>query len=214
MLASHTPLLSEAPPPPYHANNAYDGHPTEAKAAAHDAAWDKIRPMDWKTLSWCNMKIWFGEKQVNGEEEWAAWLVVHAKCIPHLMRHGFHWLKANILTEKSFVALGSSYVCLTPAYIQSGYLHTRTFFLENSQHDSKNQEWIGMIKVFAKNVPTVAAFRLEWLSLNTMKFVRAWNWDRKLVYQYNSSEPENNFNVIYENMPLQGWRPWPKAPEV
>lgn len=55
------------------------------------------------------------------------WL--HVKNIPYLMRHGLHWSRANILVEKSFVALHGSDPELTSDDKRLGWLYTRTFFL-------------------------------------------------------------------------------------
>ena len=31
-----------------------------------------------------------------------------------------------------------------------------------------------------------------------------------IIYNYRKDKPEESFNAIYDNMPLEGWWPWPR----
>jgi hypothetical protein len=44
--------------------------------------------------------------------------------------------------------------------------------------------------------------------------VKAWNWCGELVYTYSAFQLVKSINSIYDDIPLDGWWPWPKAAAV
>lgn len=197
-------------PPPYEATRSYRDYPTESEAAAHDARWAVARPKGWKTVSWPNLNLRFESHAGGTGAKWKVWMGLRVMNIPHLMRHGLHWSRADILAEKGFMTFHGSDPELTSEHKKAGWLHTRTFFLECHEGIDDEGGWFGRIKVYAKDTATLASFKLADMSLDTMSSCEALNWDRQIVYAYESTMPGKAFNAIYDDMPLQGWWPWPK----
>lgn len=132
-------------------------------------------------------------------------MVLHAKNIPYLVRRGLYWSRANIIAEKGFITLHGLDPELTSGDKRQGFSHTRTFFLRDDDKDVKGEgEWFGKIKVYMKDIATLARFELTDLSLYTTASCRAQNWDQKIVYLYDSLRPSESFNTIYDSMLLQG----------
>lgn len=63
--------------------------------------------------------------------------------------------------------------------------------------------------MLARELSVLSAFRIEDLE-NNMFVAGAKNERRRVVYFFDARDPESNFNVIYDDMPLEGWWPWPK----
>lgn len=51
------------------------------------------------------------------------------------------------------------------------------------------------------------------LSIQMVYDAWAWSINDKIIYEYTSWKPEDNFNAIYDDMPMEGWWPWPKKEE-
>lgn len=45
------------------------------------------------------------------------------------------------------------------------------------------------------------------LSIQMVYDAWAWSINDKIIYEYTSWKPEDNFNATYDDMPLEGW--WP-----
>ena len=35
--------------------------------------------------------------------------------------------------------------------------------------------------------------------------------DGRRVYRYTATAPDDNFNAIYDSIPMEGWWPWPRS---
>ncbi|CAG9987528.1 unnamed protein product [Clonostachys byssicola] len=143
------------------------------------------------------------------ERDWYAALRLNAKNIPGLMRDGFHWSSANIIPGRGFILLNNRDL---PREIGLGLTscnHTRTYKLKGNENT--DIEWRGTLYVSARKSCTITTFDLNWLTQDKIIFVSAYDWNSKPVYSYNWFRNSENFNVVYEGMPLKGWWPWPKA---
>ncbi|KAK7212160.1 hypothetical protein V2G26_019338 [Clonostachys chloroleuca] len=143
------------------------------------------------------------------ERDWYAALRLNAKNIPGLMRDGFHWSSANIVPGRGFILLDNRDL---PREIGLGLTncnHTRTYKLKGNENT--DTEWRGTLYVSAKKSCTITTFDLSWLTQDKIILVRAYDWNSRPVYAYNWFRDRENFNVVYEGMPLKGWWPWPKA---
>lgn len=59
----------------------------------------------------------------------------------------------------------------------------------------------------------LAEFRLKGLTTDRIARGYAWNTEWLTVYNYDAFRPEENFNTLLEDMPLEGLWPWPKSAE-
>lgn len=95
---------------------------------------------------------------------------------------------------------------------------TRIFYLASRLPRSVEEvmrgqiEWTAEVTLRAREHESMAQFRLSHLSPNNI--FSADGYTKKMVYRYNARNPEKNLNTIYEDMPLKGWWPWPKGPQV
>ncbi|KAK1976255.1 hypothetical protein LZ30DRAFT_763773 [Colletotrichum cereale] len=146
--------------------------------------------------------------------EWEAKLHVKARDVARLMREGFHWTAANLDFETGYIQLDLS----TDKDICGGdrWSCSRTFFLSDLSDDS---QWTAKLVVYAEKTAVVSSFRITNLTLDTVNWVSAFRKaaeqgsSAQWAYIWDRYESEENFNAIYDDMPLTGWWPWPK-PEV
>lgn len=122
------------------------------------------------------------------------------------MRRGLYWSTANIRKERGFVIQGLQR--------KDGWNHMRVYILEDLGQDHQGPEWVAELKVSSMTISTLRNFRLDWLSMESISAVGAWNWDNQCIYQYDAADPDVRFNAIYDDMPLDGVWPWPKASKI
>ncbi len=137
--------------------------------------------------------------------DWKAILYIQAMDIPRLMREGFYWTRDNIWEEKCFVTPNN----INPGQAKLGYNITRRYFLSDL---SNEPQWKGWLVVFGKSTKfeRLARFRLEELSSDLVWAAFAATAPDQLVYAYVVGNTTTSFNTIYDDMPLDGWWPWPK----
>jgi hypothetical protein len=63
--------------------------------------------------------------------------------------------------------------------------------------------------VYFSREKTISEFRLEKIVIENISWARGWSWADRLVYAYDAFT-DVNYNAIYDDMPLDGWWPWPK----
>jgi hypothetical protein len=196
-------------PPPYN-----DQSRSDLSAAVDDDYWDSKRPDDWKEGKFKSVHIVYNtaalKESVKGTmlekwqvplgEEWWVHMCITAKNVLRLMRSGFFWSEHNVLRERSFATVN-------PDAPPGSWEQSRTYVLRDSSEDV---QWVGKITVHAKRISSLGKFNLSWLCEESLDQARAFNWDGQLVYRYCSKEPQNAFNVIYDDLPLGGVWPWPK----
>lgn len=202
MVTSNSNESEQEPPPP-----AYNLQRPTGAVTAHDAYWDKQRPEDWMNASHFNLEIDIMDPSLAKAQilrvdhaEWFAYLGVHVKNLPQLMRGGFHWSTSNILPERGCIKRN-----IQGRGDKCGF--RRTYHLVDLAEDP---EWCAKLEIYTKKQSTLAAFKLSWLSIDGIRLAKGWNWDRELVYIYEAFAPESALNAIYDGMPLEGWWPWPK----
>ncbi|KAI1177872.1 hypothetical protein F4777DRAFT_540691 [Nemania sp. FL0916] len=139
-------------------------------------------------------------------QPWVARILVKCPDIPRMMREGFHWTDENILPEEGYIKLERE---------EKAFRWKRNYFLADLQHPRR---WVARVFVEASNLKTLSDFKLSHhLSKATVIWCRAWAqaWgkDNLMIYNFEYDDPEYSFNAIYDDMPLDGWWPWPKAGE-
>ncbi|KAI0139929.1 hypothetical protein F4776DRAFT_567019 [Hypoxylon sp. NC0597] len=150
-------------------------------------------------------------------QKWFAQL--HFKCenVPQLMREGLYWTTDNVAWEDGFVG-ETSKTCrhhYTPELLQkiknSGFWWTRHYFLRDIQH--KPPRWIAHFQFHSATTHILTEIRLGDISVENVFNALAMTNDTNLIYLYGRHDPAGAFNAIYDDMPMDGWWPWPKEDE-
>jgi hypothetical protein len=138
---------------------------------------------------------------------WAAGLMVKCRDVPRLMREGFFWSAENILPEEGYMSHST-----TPGWSDIGFHHKRVWSLADKSNGD-TPLWVAQLEVRSHSVTILSGFQVHNLSRKNVHRANAWNEERYLVYHFGSQSPRDSYNCIYDNMPLQGWWPWPKPGE-
>jgi hypothetical protein len=123
------------------------------------------------------------------------------------MREGFFWSAENILPEEGYMSHST-----TPAWSDLGFHHTRVWGLADKSN-GETPLWVAQLEVLSHSVSIPSDFQVHNLSRENVHRSQAWNAERQLVYHFESCSPRDSYNCIYDDMPLQGWWPWPKQRE-
>ncbi|KAF9872230.1 aldehyde dehydrogenase (NAD+) [Colletotrichum karsti] len=134
--------------------------------------------------------------------KWEARLEVKAKDMPRLMREGFHWTTANCHRESTYV---NNEIEAGPR--EEGWKCARYYFLSDL---GKDPYWTAMLVVLARDIQTLAQFRIDTLRPDMVYTVIGSNAKSQWIYRFDTLDPSQNFNAIYDDMPLEGWWPWLK----
>ncbi|KAI1266505.1 hypothetical protein F5Y18DRAFT_381776 [Xylariaceae sp. FL1019] len=137
-------------------------------------------------------------------QDWTARL--HCKCadVPQLMRTGFHYDMDNVVREEGFTALHANRWVHSPGV---PYIATRFYFLKDLEEPRR---WTAVIDVHAPVWETVYRFDLSCISRDQIRQAVAFNPVGFSIYRYLRGSPAECYNAIYDDMPLEGWWPWPK----
>ncbi|KAI0196551.1 hypothetical protein EV127DRAFT_494486 [Xylaria flabelliformis] len=139
------------------------------------------------------------------DQDWIAILLVKCRDVLRLMREGFHWDAANIIREEGYVDQDFTFAWFLQD--RKRWAGTRHYFLKDLQQPPR---WVGNIEVFAQNQTTLFKFNLDRLSRESMKWAKANNQSGHQIYQWQYGFPGTWFNTVYDDMPMEGWWPWPK----
>lgn len=195
--------------PPYVADTASDQNntPEFPKAAS------SRQPLT-RTNTPLNLQIRFfpdPRASSNRDRDWEADLSVHSTDIVGLMKDGFHWSEANVQHEGGFFVIDEP--CIPQRYRERGLNCVRGIRLAHKPEHGEAQ-WIASLWIYARKVSVLARFRVHELSTDKIHTATAWNLDDRCIYSYHVLYPENNFNAILDDQPLEGWWPWPKKEQA
>lgn len=135
---------------------------------------------------------------------WSARVVFHTKDLAYLMHHGLSLTQENVDFRKNHCRL------LRDRENQP-WTHARYF--EAKDNNTLESHWSAKITVFGNDYGTLGAFRLQDLSLETVNSAAAYDNRNRPLYKFSVMDPDSNFNAIFDDLPLPGMWPWPKAPE-
>ena len=136
---------------------------------------------------------------------WAAGLAVKCRDLPRLMREGFFWSAENILPEEGHMT-NAEYREWARGLGRHAY--GRVWHLA----DKSNGEaplWVARLEVCSRSVELLGRFEVRNLSRNMVYEAFAWNAEYRAVYAFRHYQPDGCFNCIYDEMPMEGWWPWP-----
>ncbi|CAI0642658.1 unnamed protein product [Colletotrichum noveboracense] len=137
---------------------------------------------------------------------WMARLVVKTGNIVGLMKGGFHWSPKNVHSEASHFDMKVN----DPELSQYKQEVSRTFYLSDTRTPVS---WTAKLEVAANKQSDLARFKVNDLELDQIEKAEAWNTNGQLICHYCRHDQYNNFNAIYDDLPLEGWWPWPKQNE-
>ncbi|XDG04639.1 hypothetical protein ABKA04_004254 [Annulohypoxylon sp. FPYF3050] len=147
--------------------------------------------------------------------QWYARLKFKCDNVPQLMREGLYWSLDNVQWEDGYINThglpepnNEDDKEMNDYVLYKGLKYTRNYFLRDLQVPSR---WVARFQIHAPTLKTLGDMRLENLSMEDIHYVRAWSSGRKgLIYGYEAKHPQNSYNVIYDDMPMEGWWVWPK----
>ncbi|KAI0968429.1 hypothetical protein F4678DRAFT_482038 [Xylaria arbuscula] len=148
------------------------------------------------------------------DQDWIASIQLKCSNVPRLMREGFYWDKSNVINEEGYIENGTTNAT-APA---SKREFTRWYFLTDIYQPRR---WIASLAVTALDKNILYNFNLNQLSREKIRLASAVNQNKKQIYGYRSFTSANKstataeipmmgFNMIYDNMPMKGFWPWPK----
>ncbi|KAI1266222.1 hypothetical protein F5Y18DRAFT_435158 [Xylariaceae sp. FL1019] len=138
------------------------------------------------------------------EQTWAVEMAVKCHDVPLQMREGFHWDASNVVREDGYISSNANRLIHVSG---KQYYGSRYYFLKDMRESPR---WVACIAVYALNWETIYRFDLSQLSLNTMHGATAYAPHGDPIYNYLYGKPTACYNVIYDDMPMEGWWPWPK----
>ncbi|KAI0380108.1 hypothetical protein F5Y04DRAFT_106348 [Hypomontagnella monticulosa] len=138
-------------------------------------------------------------------QPWIGHILVKCPEIPKLMREGLFFDDANIIKEEGYF----DFLETSEAVGQDGaeFIMIRHFFLTDLRLPPR---WTANLKIYANAVGILHNFKVSRLSKDMIDAVWAWGNGRKTIYHFDATNPLVCFNAIYDDMPLEGWWPWPK----
>ena len=139
---------------------------------------------------------------------WQASLTVRCLDVSRLMDEGFFWSVDNLVHEEGCILPATH-----PAWVKTGFSHMRTWALtDKSECKGGNvpPQWVAYLEVPAHAVETLAAFRLQNLTVANVWKANAWDVHGNNIYNYDVYHPAQNYNCIHDDKALQGWWPWPR----
>jgi hypothetical protein len=135
--------------------------------------------------------------------DWMAVLYVECRDVPRLMREGFYWDRANVIYEDEHV-----FTRTDPEVNQEGqhWCGKRYYYLKDLQQP---QRWTATLHVYTLTNLMLYYFDLGQLSKERFQRTFAYSPFGRTIYQYHYSLPRCCYNLIYNNMPIEGQWPWP-----
>jgi hypothetical protein len=120
--------------------------------------------------------------------------------ICHMMETGIHLTAENTQRERGYVETSEGCEATLP-YVRHWYF----------QDPAKPHRWTATLSVWGRTLEILSGFRVSSLASSNVGFGRAWNGKGNIVYEFEAIAPEHAFNAIYDDMPLSGLWPWPRA---
>ncbi|KAK8068745.1 hypothetical protein PG994_005361 [Apiospora phragmitis] len=151
---------------------------------------------------------------------WWAEMFIKCHSVPQLMKEGLYWTGENICQEEGRIMCEPSpndlkqyeqYKPLSGESIDCGP-YTRHYYLRDLQESPPR--WTADLQCHSDRLATLSRFRPEtYLTGKNVDFALAFSTNGALVYSWRDWCVENSFNALYDDMPMRGWWPWPKARE-
>lgn len=150
---------------------------------------------------------------------WQAVVQMKANDVPKVMREGLYWTEVNLDKEAGYIAKFSDSqraACQpsTTPHLPSCMSCQRVYFFQDL---GEEPHWAAKMIVFCHDLDELSQFRFRDLRVDQTIFCAARDADGKVVYMF-SRGPEPHsvscVNTLYDDMPLDGWWPWPRRSEA
>ncbi|KAH7125848.1 hypothetical protein EDB81DRAFT_764944 [Dactylonectria macrodidyma] len=128
--------------------------------------------------------------------DWFGILSLRTRDLPGLMKQGLY-------LSQDHVQQRNNYLKRTPRPGDNKLLYSRIYPLIDST-------WTGQLRVAGWNVKPLSEFRIAHLLVDHVVEAMAFDQNENVVYYWNTFAPETNFNMIYDDMALDGLWPWPR----
>ncbi|KID87864.1 hypothetical protein MGU_05102 [Metarhizium guizhouense ARSEF 977] len=149
---------------------------------------------------------WKYDKKAHNDAPWIAYMDIRFKDVCATMEQGLYWSQDNIDPN------GSCFFNTTdPALLAYDFFRGRRFHLIDL---AENPQWKGELEVYASSAKTLSEFRIQNTLVDNITSMTAFTGDERWIYAYKRGDPGQNFNAIYDDMPLRGWWPWPKNAHI
>lgn len=135
----------------------------------------------------------------NQRIPWQAELYVFTKDISERMRRGIHWSEENVLKPENIIKTGSA--VMPECQRNFGWDIARRYTLK---HQSHNPQWRAILWVYSNKTIMLRDFRVRDLESHNVVAARALNKASDLVYCFDRFSPDECFNAIYDDMPMEG----------
>lgn len=146
-------------------------------------------------------------------QDWVATLEIKCRDVPRLMREGIYWDASNIINEGGYLKWGD----VTRDASVRGQAHTRSYCLVDNYLPPR---WVASLSVKSLISDIISDFCVDQLSKELIKHGWARSQDGKQIYGYDAptcadtptnaaANPGGGFNAIYDEMPMEGFWPWP-----
>ncbi|KAI1441189.1 hypothetical protein F5Y02DRAFT_431380 [Annulohypoxylon stygium] len=139
-------------------------------------------------------------------QQWCGRIYVKCDDVPRLMREGFHWTTANLIREEGHFDTTPFGVAF-PLTLCHKYPIWRKWYMRDLQQPPR---WVACVHVHAPTVDVAAKVRLADWTVDMIWGAYAIGTLGKRIYNFERARPGHSYNAIYEDMPLEGWWPWPK----
>lgn len=145
----------------------------------------------------------FLSQNVFDNQGWEARVSVNVTSLPSLMKSGFHVTERNVRRRRSHFVLDPQ----DEDPFEDPPCHIRSYSLKSTGGPG----WKAKVIVMASTVHELSQFQMP-LGLSAENIGAAVGFDRsgKRVYNFSVVNSDENFNAIYDDMPLDGWWPWPQ----
>ncbi|KAI3316955.1 hypothetical protein HD806DRAFT_551239 [Xylariaceae sp. AK1471] len=205
--SEHRDVTSQTAPPPYEATSGqlldiHQDQPAPGPATSGSFYREDEQPVS------IIFKFCPDPAKFLCQQDWSAELFVKCRDVPRLMREGFYWDAANVIREEGYLVLDQ-----LGSIRKDGkkYAGTRHYFLKDLQRPPR---WIATIELHAVHFHTLTRFDLgQQLTQERIRLANATSQasSQHYIWRYHHQlPPEECFNVIYGDMPMEGWWPWPR----
>lgn len=165
---------------------------------------------EWSTLVMTMLPCPGGSEFDLARAAWIATLEVRCADLARLMERGFFWGAENVVPGD----VGGPPADASAWWAARGFCHARRWALAAETPAVGGggvPSWVATLDVISRFAELPPRFPLHALSWRQVRSAGAWEAgsDRK-VYQFDYRAPWKNFNLIFDDKPLQGWWPWPR----
>ncbi|KAI9154795.1 Actin-binding FH2 [Paramyrothecium foliicola] len=142
-------------------------------------------------------------------EDWTAVLRIVTRDLPSLMKKGLHFDESNFKKEEGCMLPGPGFMGDVVSGVQG--IKSRRYVLSDTGDDP---QWFGQLLVQSPTISTLSRFRVQQLSPKKIYMAVAFNHRDEKVYFWACNSSDNNFNVIYDDLEMDGFWPQQRCPST